>query len=459
MKLTSSYDLGIIMSGLFESIKEMMPTSSFLKSNYIEILFVIVFIIAIIVYLSVYKSTKSSLPSGNDISALEQSKNILTFSDSNKSSKRTIVGNMFGAFKMNAPPSLINFYALGCRYSGYIGPMENGYFDPDIAIQHSVNLGCRVFVLDIDYFDGQGVTTSYVPRISVQDVQGKNMVQFTDKYKLNDHVGEIRKVCESINTYAFSSSCQNAEDPVIIVLYFQRKPPGRNNSPAVLTYYSQVAKALGPFQNRLISNEIHNGVFHRQKQEHNLLSGNIKNYSGKVLIFSNANTSGFRESDASYESNEDLDFLVNLRLTYTQTKMGITENDTTTSYGILQSAEDYMIIPTDRQSEIVEETKKRWTICLSRNPSTPVTPEVYNKITSLYGVHCVPACLFDTDASKFLFTDALFKKFGFIPKPCPDPKSSSCLCYVPPPIVVAASASKSMDANGGALRMPKGPGE
>jgi hypothetical protein len=456
MKLTSSYELGFTMSGLIESIKEMMPTSSFFKSNYIEILFVIIFITALIIYFAVYKSTSSSPSNGDNTTAAAQAEKILAFSNPKKTSKRAIISNL-GSMNMQAPSSLINFYALGCRYAGYLGPMESGYFDPDIAIQHSVNLGCRVFVLDIDYFDGQGVTTSYVPRIAVLDVQGKNMIQFNDKYKLNDPVGEIRKVCESINTYAFSPACQNAADPVIIVLYFQRKPPGQNNSPAVLTYYSKVAKALGPFQNRLISNEIHNGVFHRQKQEHNLLSGNITNYSGKVLIFSNANTSGFRESDMSFESHEDLDFLVNLRLTFTQTKLGITENDTTTSYGILQTAEDYMIIPTDRQSDIIAETKKRWTICLPRNPSTPVTPETYKKITSMYGVHCVPAPLFDTDACSFLFTDDLFKKYGFIPKPCPDPKSSSCLCYVPPPIVVASPASKTMDSAGGSLLIPKGP--
>ena len=217
-----------------------------------------------------------------------------------------------------------------------------------------------------------------------------------------------------------------------------------------------MAEALGPFQNRLITNEVHNGVFHRQRQEHNLLSGNITNYNGKVLIFSNADTSGFRESSVPYEPYKDLDFLVNLRLTYTQTKMGITENDTV-SYGILQTADDYMRIPTDRESTIIEEIKKKWTICLSSNPSIPVTPEIYKKITSLYGVHCVPACLFDTTAISFLFTEELFKKRGFIPKPCPDPKNSSCLCYIPPPIVVAATASETMNSNGGSVSMPQGP--
>ena len=45
----------------------------------------------------------------------------------------------------------VNFYSLGCRYTGYIGPMNEGYWDPDLAVQTAVNAGCRTFVLEIDY--------------------------------------------------------------------------------------------------------------------------------------------------------------------------------------------------------------------------------------------------------------------------------------------------------------------
>ena len=47
----------------------------------------------------------------------------------------------------------VNFYSLGCRYTGYIGPIHEGYWDPDIAIQLAVAAGCRTFVLEIDYLD------------------------------------------------------------------------------------------------------------------------------------------------------------------------------------------------------------------------------------------------------------------------------------------------------------------
>ena len=48
-----------------------------------------------------------------------------------------------------AEQNFINFYAMGCRYTGYIGPIDEGYFDPDVAVQLAVAAGCRVFVLDL----------------------------------------------------------------------------------------------------------------------------------------------------------------------------------------------------------------------------------------------------------------------------------------------------------------------
>jgi hypothetical protein len=44
-----------------------------------------------------------------------------------------------------------NFYSLGCRFTGFLGPTGDSYYDPDIAVQNAVAAGCRVFILEIDY--------------------------------------------------------------------------------------------------------------------------------------------------------------------------------------------------------------------------------------------------------------------------------------------------------------------
>jgi hypothetical protein len=344
---------------------------------------------------------------------------------------------------------LVNFYSLGSRYTGYIGPMDEGYWDPDLAVQLAVNAGCRTFVLEIDYLDEcKGETIQYFPRIVVRDVQGKMRIKYNSNRPIcnSPKYSNIRDVCEKINYYAYASGCQNSTDPVIIVLYFLRQPPGSYKSKTVLDYFSNVAKALSPFQNRLLNNELDGGTYYRQSQEGRLLINNIKEYSGKVLIFSNANTIGFRETQI-YSPNEDLDFLTNLRLFYNQTKLGITDNTGAAPFGILETAEDFMIIPSDRTDEIAENTKLRWTICFSQDPSKSVTKDTYNKITSTFGVHCVPILLFDTAANDFMFQDNTFKTYSFIPKPEP-------LRYIKPPVVIPAEPNPSTDAKQGLLRSP-----
>jgi len=354
--------------------------------------------------------------------------------------------------------NFVNFFALGCRYAGYIGPMNDGYFDAEQGIQLAVNAGCRVFVLDIDYIGGVSSDDpmkykgkcdlpgqKYFPRICVRDVQGKLIMNPSSDIPQCQSMdsSNLKDVCDKLNFYAFSTSCQQSTDPLVIVLYFQRKPPGAYNSPDVLGYYSNVAKCLGGFKDRLLQNELNGGTYYRQKQEGKLLVNDIGAYTGKVLIFSNANTIGFRETN-NYSPDQDLDYMVNLRLAYTQTKLGITENEA--QFGILQSPDDFMTVPSDRTDSVVETTKMRWTICLSSDPSQPVKEEVYKKITNTFGVNCVPMMIFD-DTNTYLYGDSTFKKFSFMPKP-------KAIRYIKPPVVTPAVPSPTTDAKGGMLRSP-----
>jgi hypothetical protein len=171
----------------------------------------------------------------------------------------------------------------------------------------------------------------------------------------------------------------------------------------------------------------------------------IRDYNEKVLVFSNANTSGFREKPP--KASEDLDYMVNLRLSYTQTKLGVTENGTGSTFGVLQTVEDFMIIPSDRSETAINATKLKWTICLASDPFATVSQENYKKITETYGVHCVPILLHDIPANQYMFGDTTFKTYSYTQKP-------EALRYTKPAIVVPAEPSKKIDANGGALAMP-----
>jgi hypothetical protein len=429
------------MGNIIDKITEATNTQSKRESIFI---FLLIFVLMVLYIYYRTANSNPTLPSGRKISMADQQTAVATFYDGMKTSKRPIVTS--DVYRTTTYKSLVNFYALACRYTGYIGPIEDGYFDPSTSIQMAVNAGCRVFVLDIDYIDKQCNSSTYLPRIVVRDSKGRMMIQYNDNYQLNNPTGEIRQVCEAIQNSAFGD-CQNAADPVIIVLHFLRTPPGGINSLPVLTYYSLVAKALTPFRDRLLGNESSGGTFHRQSQESILLINPIDTYSGKVLIFCNTDTSGFRNSTVPFESYDDLDFLVNLRLTKSGDK-------DVASFGMIDTTDYFMTLPEDKKSDAIQQTKLKWTICLSPNPSLPVTQAVYNVLTQKYGVQCIPAHLFDVDASTFLFTDDLFKTYGFLAKPCPDPTIDTCLCYIPPVKVVAGAVSPTLNANHGKLRMP-----
>lgn len=343
---------------------------------------------------------------------------------------------------------LVNYHALACRYPGFLGPFPSGYMDPDIGIQSAVKAGCRVFILDIDYMkDCSSECAGYFPRLAVRDVQGKYLVNSATNAPLCNTMEnfELRTVCQRIHDYAFSNSAPQANDPVIIVLYFHRRPPGSYKSKAVLDYYSRVAKALSPFRNRLLLNELEGGKFYRHQQEGPLLMKKVTDYNGRVLIFNNANTIGFTEVN-TYSSMDDLDFLTNLRLFSSQTKLGITEGPSGSTFGILQTTEDFMNVPEDRKENVQGETKIKWTIALPSNPQTSAKKDVYEKLTATYGVQCVPTILFDKD-NDYLFQDTTFKKYGFYYKP-------DALRYRKPPVVIAGEANTNMNANGGNLPPP-----
>jgi len=353
--------------------------------------------------------------------------------------------NFHDAVPDDMPPEhqcFVNFYALGCRYPSYVGPAENGYINADGGVSTAVHTGCRVFVLDIDYIaDCTEAATQYFPRLVVRDKQGRLVIKDSGNQPLcnTEAASNLKDVCDRLAMHAFQGTL--SDDPLVLVLYFQRLPPGSASSKTVLDYYSHVAKALGSLRDRMLTNETEGGVFYRQKQENRLLVNPISTYAGRVLVFSNANTAGFRT--LSYPVEEDLDYMVHLRLGYTQTKLGVTEQEA--HFGVLQTIEDFTVVPADRADDVIEQTKQKWTICLGQDPLAPVAVAQYQKVTGGFGVNCVPVSLFDAGAPGGVI--AAFKGHGWMAKPLK-------LRYIKPPVVVPGVPNTTMDAKGGSLRAP-----
>lgn len=346
---------------------------------------------------------------------------------------------------------LVNFHVLGARFTGFIGPNGQNYFDPEFAIPYALKAGCRSFIYEIDYLDdcvGNGASVDYYPRLVIRDINGRLIVNPDTSSPLcaSDKNSNIYKVSRILRDNAFNGSIQNSTDPLIVVLFINRLPPAeRTGNKRLLDFYSRIAKGLAPLTDKTIDSILQGGIYSRQKQEGGLLINNIKTYESRVLVFCNADTSAFREAKG-YSQRDDLDFLVNLRLTYKQTQLGCTSNPTGASFGGIETVGSFITTPPDQVTNTCNDLKLRWTVCLDKDPLAVIEKPTFEKLTTSFGVHCIPIQFYN-DGYKFVYSNNLFEKWSFIPKP-------KALRYKKQPVAIPAKQVKEADANGGALRMP-----
>jgi hypothetical protein len=266
---------------------------------------------------------------------------------------------------------------------------------------------------------------------------------------------DIKALATAIRKYAFTTAVANPNDPLIIILYILRVPPRDKTGKRVLNYLSTIAEAMEPLLDKSIDSLGSGGTFSRQQQESTLLTLPITDLAGHVIFMTNVDTTGFRNQ--SYRPSKDLDYIVNLRLTYQQAKLGCTKK-ADGSLGGIETVESFMTIPDDQVDNTINELKLKWTACLSADPSVTPTDTNCDKLLTTFGVHSIPVPIWTSDPESFWIkqksassapaqTANEFSKWSFIPK-------APGLRFTKPPVAVPAPASKKTDANGGLLRMP-----
>jgi hypothetical protein len=296
------------------------------------------------------------------------------------------------------------------------------------------------------------------PRLVIRDKDGGNLADMnSDVVCQNPQQSNINDVATAISRYAFSNSVANPVDPLIVVLYFLRVPSNDGKSDyndTLLTYFRHVAKALQPIQSTAVNILAAGGNYSRQAQESALLLSNpISTYSGQTLIFCNADTSVFRKAKG-VPTEEDLDYMVNLRLTYNQNQFGMTLNTTTnskgTKFGLLESVEGYMQIPKENVAGLQASTMSTWTMCFANDPKTVVPPKTTAQLMDTIGINCIPIQIWSTGGEgsyDYMFDQGRFKTYSFVPKP-------ARMRYTIPKTAIPGEASPTTDSNGGHLTAP-----
>ena len=338
---------------------------------------------------------------------------------------------------------LANFYTLGCRFAGYLGPFQQGYFSPEAAVRAALKMGCRTFVYEIGCYKGN------YPRLVVRNTS--RIRQFVDS-----HDTDVNSDTNSNILQASAAIAQNAfntlNDPIIIVLYILDLPPevaGKDYNKALIKYYSQIAQNLAPLLTYSVARSP--GNYFRQQNESQLLKNSIDTYNKKVLFFSNASTELFRTANPPIDTSKDLDYIVNLRLTATQTPLGVTlttnPNSNGSKFGLLDTVNSYTTIPANMTAS-TEKTIQNgtWVICLTSDPGEIVPQTTTNTLQQQFGIHCIPIQIWSREYD-YMFTEKYFKRHSYVPKPQPLRVPMSA-------ITLPGKAAKQADAKGGVLTPP-----
>ena len=208
--------------------------------------------------------------------------------------------------------TLVNIQPVSVKQAGYVGPAEkDGEFETDRAMIEATRAGVRFFVLQIDYLEkslGDGFDPVKTPTLLYRNDSGT---------LISKNGASIADLAKQISTYAFNTDFPSHTEPLILYLHFIRTPDALANPDKYLAYLKSVAEALAPIQ-RYILNKHDTTDFSRQKNERVLLYSPLSNFERKILLWTNADTSIFRNtaklSMGAVPLAQDLDYMSCMRV-------------------------------------------------------------------------------------------------------------------------------------------------
>lgn len=380
----------------FEKLKAFRPGAIILPSLPWWVFALVFFIAAVTASVVVANLNKTTATPANAKATLQAQiiaiQKVISIYYKNRSDARSIVKSTpraLGDQVQENENSLINFAALTCQDTGYIGPLENGVFAENDAVNMALRAGARCFVLNIDYHEDQTLP------IDLFGKPGEPRLIYRDSGDAIRciNTGSIQLVTQALGNIAFSNTVSNPNDPLLIVLFFVREPKGSVDDK--LVYYSKVAQQLEPLIPYHLG-QTPQGDYHRQQKQNDLLYQPIMEFEKKVIFISNADTSIFRSKQ--FAPTKDLDYFVNLRLYKESTDTyGVTANvdSKVMPRGIVNSVQNFTIIPTDKYKDTSDSTKMRWTMAFTRSDSG-LSVGSYKYMLQTLGVQAIPLWLFST---------------------------------------------------------------
>ena len=274
--------------------------------------------------------------------------------------------------------ALVNWRPLTVRLVGYLGgpdakePLMNGVFDVPSGIAYALKLGARSFFFDIDYLEA----TPCNPLLLYRDKSG---------YKRSLNSGSILEATTALSTGAFASNV----DPVLIIIYLRRIPPGKNQQS---TFFLNLAQSLKPLaQHHLGLTD--QGNFHNCGHESALFLAPITDYANKFIVCVNYDT--FQpETSSSTIPTDNLHFWNNARIYQDPLAGGsilgkVTPSAPSSGVASIQVGSLDLILSQAPSTYTTSTTSAKFTISIAE-PEYVYTNTKMERLLNTLGVQCVP---------------------------------------------------------------------
>jgi len=415
-------------------------------------LILVIFLVWVLYYvIKKILRNRSNLASPGNILTIQKQQKILL--DTRWSSGLQSKQGLSSQFSKTPQPQqlLINASVFSTRLTGFLGPYDSGVFDEDNATRLALSTGSRCLILEIDYENH-----IYAPKLIYRDGWGM-------RHSLNN--GSINKVAKSIAARAFTPQNDGvppsvAQDPLFVVLYFVRSPKQGTEKLEYMRYLGAVAEQLAPIKDLLLA-QTPQGDYRRQALESQLFFTDYRAFQNKIILLTNADTSGFRNLQAlglagELGRNQDLDFMTHVRLYARESpsNFGITGSPSSSvkPAAVITSPGYWLSTPTDRASSAIELTKEAWTLVMQpvSTPTNQPDKKTLDSLFTTYGVQSIPTTLFADPISTDEFTskDKIFNSSPWAAKPL-------LIQYVPPKPIPIQNPYPQANSGGGAVVAPK----
>jgi len=365
--------------------------------------------------------------------------------------------------------AMVNWRPLTVRLTGCLGginTIRDGVFDMTKGVQLALSQGARAFVFEIDYLENSPCNPVVIHR------DGKG-------YMRSLHTGSVKEGCKALADMSFTSNY----DPVLVILYFRRIPPGTLQQSS---YFKKTAASLEPLTKyHLGSNE--QGNFHNCRSEANLFMSPITNYQKKFIVLTNYNTNLL---PSTQNPKDNLDFWTNARIYVDESGKSSTLGTVTTTvpqgqipFVQVGSSQQLLAIPTVDRANYLQTSSHTFKIVMSDIEYTFSSAELSTLMNTL-GIQCVPidvltlaakdchaATLQNTNGPSQL-TDlsnptnpkdqlSFWKHAGWSRKliiegfdnPVPVPPAAKIPGFIIPPVVVPKRPPPNVNSNGGLVNI------